>query len=195
MFVCWPVVGLSVCRRGMLYIPAPTGVLVWLIKTLYYIDRGSKACRWRTLQSYGRSDGPMLIVEVGLCEAYSTVQWMAFRNTNDNSLKVLNFEICAEQLYNLSFPSIFFWHIPPSQRLSRRRSRSLGLNLPFSHRIQGDDPKLTFCNGTVLHKNQVRSSFGDWLNGILDLSRHLHVMELDVSAFSCLAALSLVYGR
>ena len=61
-------------------------------------------------------------------------------------------------------------------------------------RIQDEDPKLTFCNGTVLHKNQVQSSFGDWLQGILELSRDLRSMELDVSAFSCLAALSLVYG-
>jgi len=62
-------------------------------------------------------------------------------------------------------------------------------------RIHGDDPKLVFCNGIVLHKNQVRSSFGDWFNGILELSRNLHQIELDVSAFSCLAALSLVYGK
>lgn len=62
-------------------------------------------------------------------------------------------------------------------------------------RIQEDDPKLTFCNGTVLHKNQVRFSFGDWFQGILELSRNLHQMEIDMSAFSCLAALSLVYGK
>ena len=57
-------------------------------------------------------------------------------------------------------------------------------------RIQEDDPKLTFCNGTVLHKNQVRFSFGDWFQGILELSRNLHQMEIDMSAFSCLAASS-----
>ncbi len=31
--------------------------------------------------------------------------------------------------------------------------------------------------------------------GILDLSRHLHQMDIDISSFSCLAALSLVYGK
>ena len=65
----------------------------------------------------------------------------------------------------------------------------------YIFRIQEDDPKLTFCNGTVLHKNQVRFSFGDWFQGILELSRNLHQMEIDMSAFSCLAALSLVYGK
>jgi hypothetical protein len=44
-------------------------------------------------------------------------------------------------------------------------------------------------------RNQVRSSFGDWLNGILELSVSLEEMELDVSAFSCLAALSLLHGN
>ena len=33
--------------------------------------------------------------------------------------------------------------------------------------------KLTFCNGTVLHRNQVRSTFGDWLDGITELSKSL----------------------
>jgi hypothetical protein len=46
-----------------------------------------------------------------------------------------------------------------------------------------------------LPRNQVRSSFGDWLNGILELSASLEEMELDVSAFACLAALSLLHGK
>ena len=61
--------------------------------------------------------------------------------------------------------------------------------------MQGDGSKLTFCNGTVLHVNQVKLSFGDWFSGIIDLSRHLAQMDIDISAFSCLAALSLVYGK
>ena len=62
-------------------------------------------------------------------------------------------------------------------------------------RTQSESSKFTFCSGLVLHKNQARSTFGDWLNGIIEFSRSLHSMELDVSAFSCLAALTLVNGE
>ena len=48
--------------------------------------------------------------------------------------------------------------------------------------------------GSLVDRNQVRSSFGDWLNGILELSVSLEEMDLDVSAFACLAALSLLHG-
>ena len=63
------------------------------------------------------------------------------------------------------------------------------------YRTQPESSKFTFCSGLVLHKNQARSTFGDWLNGIIEFSRSLHSMELDVSAFACLAALTLVNGE
>ena len=46
----------------------------------------------------------------------------------------------------------------------------------------------------VLHRSQCQHIFGDWLNGILELSRTLHSIELDLSAFACLSALTLVTG-
>jgi len=55
--------------------------------------------------------------------------------------------------------------------------------------------KLTFCNGTVLHRNQVRSTFGDWLNGITELSKSLQAIDIDASAYACLSALTLVNER
>ena len=63
------------------------------------------------------------------------------------------------------------------------------------YRVQPESSKFTFCNGLVLHKNQARSTFGDWLSGIIEFSRSLHSMDLDVSAFACLAALTLVNGK
>merc|ERR1740128_1105127 len=111
------------------------------------------------------------------------------------------------QFYSLLTSSIdvirvFCERIPGFGELCRQdrevlfQSSSLELfTLRLAYRIQEDDPKLTFCNGTVLHKNQVRFSFGDWFQGILELSRNLHQMEIDMSAVSCLAALSLVYER
>ena len=66
---------------------------------------------------------------------------------------------------------------------------------PILCRTQPDSLKFIFCNGLALHRNQARATFGDWLNGIIELSRNLHAMELDVSSFSCLAALTLVNGE
>ena len=42
--------------------------------------------------------------------------------------------------------------------------------------------KLTFCNGAVLHRNPVQSTFGDWLLGITELSKLLQAIDIDVSA-------------
>lgn len=66
--------------------------------------------------------------------------------------------------------------------------------LRLSYRARADDSKMTFCNGVVLHKSQCQRSFGDWLNAILDFSKSLHALEIDISAFACLCALTLVTG-
>ncbi|XP_064535307.1 probable nuclear hormone receptor HR38 [Drosophila montana] len=67
--------------------------------------------------------------------------------------------------------------------------------LRLSYRARSDDTKMIFCNGTVLHRNQCQRSFGDWLNGIMEFSRSLHNLEIDISAFACLCALTLITER
>lgn len=67
--------------------------------------------------------------------------------------------------------------------------------LRMSYRAQFDDAKITFCNGIVLHRVQCQRAFGDWLNAIMEFSRSLHMLEIDISAFACLCALTLVTGR
>lgn len=68
--------------------------------------------------------------------------------------------------------------------------------LRLSYRARIDDTKMTFCNGIVLHKLQCQRTFGDdWLNAILEFSKSLHGMEIDISAFACLCALTLVTGE
>lgn len=67
--------------------------------------------------------------------------------------------------------------------------------LRLSYRARVDDTKMTFCNGIVLHRNQCQRSFGEWLNGILEFSKSLHNLEIDISAFACLCALTLVTGE
>ncbi|KAH8400449.1 hypothetical protein KR222_000010, partial [Zaprionus bogoriensis] len=67
--------------------------------------------------------------------------------------------------------------------------------LRLSYRARSDDTKMIFCNGTVLHRSQCQRSFGDWLNGIMEFSRSLHNLEIDISAFACLCALTLITER
>lgn len=111
-----------------------------------------------------------------------------------------------QQFYNLLTTSVdvikhFAEKLPGFGDLSREdqellfQSASLELFvLRLSYRARIDDTKIVFCNGTVLHKQQCQRSFGDWLNAILEFSKSLHAMEIDISAFACLCALTLVTG-
>ncbi|KAB0798291.1 hypothetical protein PPYR_09284 [Photinus pyralis] len=67
--------------------------------------------------------------------------------------------------------------------------------LRLAYRTHSHDTKLTFCNGVVLHKHQCQRSFGDWMNAIMEFSNSLHSMEIDISAFACLCALTLITER
>lgn len=111
-----------------------------------------------------------------------------------------------QQFYNLLTTSVdvikhFAEKLPGFTDLCREdqdllfQSASLELFvLRLSYRARIDDTKMVFCNGTVLHKQQCQRSFGDWLNAILEFSKSLHAMEIDISAFACLCALTLVTG-
>jgi nuclear receptor subfamily 4 group A member 2 len=112
-----------------------------------------------------------------------------------------------QQFYNLLTTSVdvikhFAEKLPGFSELCREdqellfQSASLELFvLRLSYRARIDDTKMVFCNGTVLHKQQCQRSFGDWLNAILEFSKSLHAMEIDISAFACLCALTLVTGK
>lgn len=62
-------------------------------------------------------------------------------------------------------------------------------------RSDPEKDKLIFCNGVVLHRLQCVRSFGDWIDSIMEFSHSLHRMNLDVSLFSCLAALVIITGE
>lgn len=55
--------------------------------------------------------------------------------------------------------------------------------------------KLIFCNGAVLHRLQCVRGFGEWIDSIVEFSSNLQNMNLDISAFSCIAALAMVTGK
>lgn len=67
--------------------------------------------------------------------------------------------------------------------------------LRLAFRSNPDTGKLVFCNGLVLHKSQCVTAFGDWIDSIIEFSQSLHRMKLDVSSFSCLAALVIITDR
>ncbi|CAB3250081.1 unnamed protein product [Arctia plantaginis] len=67
--------------------------------------------------------------------------------------------------------------------------------LRLAYRTRPEDTKLTFCNGVVLDKRQCQRSFGDWLHAVLDFSNTLHSMDIDISTFACLCALTLITER
>ncbi|KAM9722896.1 nuclear receptor subfamily 4 group A member 3 isoform 2-T3 [Menidia menidia] len=64
--------------------------------------------------------------------------------------------------------------------------------LRLAHRSMLSEDKLVFCNGLVLHRFQCLRGFGEWLDSIRDFSTHLQSLNLDASAFACLAALVLL---
>ncbi|XP_051914031.1 nuclear receptor subfamily 4 group A member 1-like [Hippocampus zosterae] len=67
--------------------------------------------------------------------------------------------------------------------------------LRLAYRSNPESNKLVFCNGKVLHKTQCVRGFGDWIDSILEFSRGLHRMKLDISSFSCLTALVIITER
>ncbi|XP_057701728.1 nuclear receptor subfamily 4 group A member 1 [Corythoichthys intestinalis] len=67
--------------------------------------------------------------------------------------------------------------------------------LRLAYRSNPEKRKLIFCNGVVLHRLQCVRSFGDWMDSIVDFSRSLHRMNLDVSQFACLSALVIITDR
>lgn len=113
----------------------------------------------------------------------------------------------VQQFYNLLTSSIdvirmFAEKIPGFVELDKDdqellfQSASLEMfALRLAYRIKPDDENFIFCNGIVLHREQGQRSFGEWMTAILDFSRSLHNMELDISAFACLCALTLVTER
>ena len=74
-------------------------------------------------------------------------------------------------------------------------SEEIKIQPPFFLRSLPDSQKFTFCNGVVLHRNQVKSTLGDWMHGIMELSKSLQQMDIDASAYACLSALTLVNGE
>lgn len=67
--------------------------------------------------------------------------------------------------------------------------------LRLAYRSNLAEDKLIFCNGVVLHKLQCVRGFGEWIDSIFDFSSNLQSMNIDVSAFSCIAALTIVTER
>ncbi|XP_066547049.1 nuclear receptor subfamily 4 group A member 3 isoform X2 [Amia ocellicauda] len=64
--------------------------------------------------------------------------------------------------------------------------------LRLAHRSVLSEDKFVFCHGLVLHRFQCLRGFGEWLDSIKVFSSELQSLNLDLSAFACLAALVLL---
>ncbi|XP_066564329.1 nuclear receptor subfamily 4immunitygroup A member 1 [Amia ocellicauda] len=67
--------------------------------------------------------------------------------------------------------------------------------LRLAYRSSPEKEQLVFCNGVVLHRMQCVRGFGDWIDSIMDFSNSLQRMSIDLSSFSCLAALVIITDR
>ncbi|XP_076871644.1 nuclear receptor subfamily 4 group A member 2b isoform X2 [Brachyhypopomus gauderio] len=67
--------------------------------------------------------------------------------------------------------------------------------LRLAYRSNLVEDKLVFCNGVVLHKLQCVRAFGEWIDSIVEFSANFQSMNIDISSFSCVAALTLVTER
>ncbi|XP_046676260.1 probable nuclear hormone receptor HR38 isoform X1 [Homalodisca vitripennis] len=136
----------------------------------------------------------------------STLDYSQYREPNPMEPPITEAEKIL-QFYNLLTTSLdvirhFAEKIPGFSELCREDQEllfqlaSLELFvLRLAYRTRATDTKLTFCNGVVLDKQQCQRSFGDWLLAIFDFCQSLHAMEIDISAFACLCALTLITER
>ncbi|XP_069472521.1 nuclear receptor subfamily 4 group A member 2 isoform X2 [Ambystoma mexicanum] len=67
--------------------------------------------------------------------------------------------------------------------------------LRLAYRSNPVEGKLIFCNAAVLHRLQCVRGFGEWIDAIVEFSSNLQSMSVDISAFSCIAALAMVTER
>ena len=67
--------------------------------------------------------------------------------------------------------------------------------LRMAYRIKPGSSYIILCNNIVLHRNQFAVTFGEWLPMIEELSNQLHAMDIDISAFACLCALTVISGE
>ncbi|CAH2104557.1 unnamed protein product [Euphydryas editha] len=137
---------------------------------------------------------------------FANLDYSQYREPNPMEPPISDLEV-IQQFYSLLTTSIdmikiFAEKVPgygdlcPEDREQLFASARLELFvLRLAYRTRPEDTKLTFCNGLVLDKRQCQRSFGDWLHAVLDFSNTLHSMDIDLSTFACLCALTLITER
>lgn len=70
------------------------------------------------------------------------------------------------------------------------------LRVAYCSRLESNDERVIFSNGRVLHRRQCLLALGaEWFESVLDFGSALRRHSVDISAFACLSALSLVTHR
>ncbi|XP_075679834.1 uncharacterized protein LOC113795724 isoform X2 [Dermatophagoides pteronyssinus] len=99
---------------------------------------------------------------------------------------------------------LFIERIPGFHELNELDRKTLFQNsclelfaLRLAYRLieNNDNNILILCNNIVLHRNQFKFTLGEWLPMIEELSKQLQSMNLDLNAFVCLCALTVITAR
>ncbi|XP_076368641.1 putative nuclear hormone receptor HR38 isoform X2 [Tachypleus tridentatus] len=155
----------------------PVSFITSLVRA--YIDTTPDLASLDHSQCRKPSAGEILLTE--------TEQIHQFFNLVTSSLEVI-------LTYGKKIPGFMELNRNDQQLLSRSACLELFV-FNLSYRMKPDDHILTFCNGVVLQKEQCRSGFGNWLESIVDFSKSLYDLNVDVSTFACLCALVLITER
>ncbi|XP_015786496.1 nuclear receptor subfamily 4 group A member 1 [Tetranychus urticae] len=67
--------------------------------------------------------------------------------------------------------------------------------LRIAYQNKPGSKKIILPNGMVLHRNQVKLLFGSWFTNLESFSQRFAQIDIDISAFACLAGLSLITVR
>ncbi|XP_070570661.1 nuclear receptor subfamily 4 group A member 2-like isoform X2 [Ptychodera flava] len=87
-------------------------------------------------------------------------------------------------------------NLPEEDRFLLFQTASLEiLVLRIAYRYHPSEQHVVFCNGKVLHRCQAVFGFGEWLDYIIAFCEVIHRMDIDISSFACLTALTLVTER
>lgn len=68
-------------------------------------------------------------------------------------------------------------------------------SLRLAYRMEIQEGKFIFCNGTALHRDQLYAGFGEWTDSLLSFACNMSELNVDISSFSCMLALSLFQDR
>ncbi|KAF7489824.1 putative nuclear hormone receptor HR38 [Sarcoptes scabiei] len=118
------------------------------------------------------------------------------------SVETIELQVLSMLSFSLDTLRSFVEKIPGFIDLNRQDQEILFRNsclelfaLRMAYRISSGINFIILCNNSVLHRNEFSIALGDWLPMIEELSKQLQTLNLDLNAFVCLCALTVITAR